>query len=285
MPCDWQKVTLGRTGLSVSPLGIGSAYGVGEADVERAFDRGVNYLYWGSVRTPAFGAAVRNIARRRRDELALVVQSYTRAAAWMGRSLDRALRTLGVDYVDVLLLGWWDEPPAPRIVDAARELCVKGKARHIAISCHHRPTFERYIADETYGVIMVRYNAAHPGAESEVFPHLQHATMKPPGVVAYTATRWGQLVDPATTPRGERTPTASDCYRFALSNPSVSVCLTGPRNGRELDEALVALDRGPLSDDELAWMRRVGVAVRSQGRGRALAMRVIDRAVSFVSRF
>ena len=69
-------------------------------------------------------------------------------------------------------------------------------------------------------------------------------------------------LDPRRTPKGEKTPRASDCYRFALSSPSVDVCLAGPAGREQLDEALAALDRGPMSEDEIAWMKRVGVAIR-----------------------
>ena len=82
------------------------------------------------------------------------------------------------------------------------------------------------------------------------------------GVLAFTATRWGSLMNPALTPPGERTPTAVDCYRFVLSNPHVHASLAGPRDGAELDQAMTALDLGPLVPEELAWMRRVGAAVR-----------------------
>ena len=41
----FEKVILGRSGLSVSRLGIGSGYGTNAAMVEEAVDRGVNYLY------------------------------------------------------------------------------------------------------------------------------------------------------------------------------------------------------------------------------------------------
>jgi predicted aldo/keto reductase-like oxidoreductase len=58
-------------------------------------------------------------------------------------------------------------------------------------------------------------------------------------------------------------PRATDCYRFALSPNEVDACLTGPKDRRELDEALLALDEGPMSEEELAWMRRVGAAVRA----------------------
>ena len=257
----WDKRPLGRTGLAVSRLGIGSSYGVGAGDVERAVERGINYVYWGSRRRDDFGTAIARVAKRRRDDLVIVVQSYARAGFAMGPSLELALRRLGVDHVDVLLLGMWNSPPPERILDAALTLREAGKTRHLMISCHHRPTFPTYIADPCYGGIMVRYNAAHRGAEQEVFPALASA-QAPPGVVAFTATRWGGLLDRRMVPAAEPLPRASDCYRFALSHPAVDVALCGPRNGAELDEAMTALDRGPLSEDERAWMVRVGDGVR-----------------------
>jgi predicted aldo/keto reductase-like oxidoreductase len=129
------------------------------------------------------------------------------------------------------------------------------------ISCHHRPSFPKMIATPGLEAIMVRYNAAHPGAEQDVFAQPAFAEGNP-GVLAFTATRWGSLLDPKLVPDGEPVPRASDCYRFALSNPNVHATLAGPKNGAELDEAMAALDRGPLTEDELAWMRRVGKAVR-----------------------
>jgi aryl-alcohol dehydrogenase-like predicted oxidoreductase len=258
MACSWEKVALGRTGLSVVPLGIAASYGVSDADVERGIERGLNYLYWGSQRRPGFGQAVKRAAARRREDLAIVVQSYTRAAMLMRPSLERALRALGTDYADVLLLGWWNDVPPERILDAATRLREAGKVKTVMISCHHRPSFERIARHPAVGAIMLRYNAAHPGAEKDVFPLLP---VPRPGVVAYTATRWGQLLNPRLVPQGEPTPRASDCYRFALSNPNVDLVLCGPKNGAELDEAMAALDRGPLDASEMAWMRRVGAAV------------------------
>src|SRR5262249_36274173 len=149
-----------------------------------------------------------------------------------------------------------------RLLDAALTLREAGKARSIMVSCHHRPTFARYVADPVYGAIMVRYNAAHRGAEQEVFPCVLESNDKP-GVVAYTATRWGGLIDRRLVPASEELPRASDCYRFALGNPAVDVVLCGPKDGAELDEAMAALDRGALAPDELAWMKRVGDGVKT----------------------
>ncbi len=53
---------------------------------------------------------------------------------------------------------------------------------------------------------------------------------------------------------------AGDCYRFCLSSPHVDVVLNGPANEQQLDENLAAVEKGPLSDDEMRWMRDLGKA-------------------------
>ena len=73
-----EKVELGRTGLRVSRIGIGSSYGPSPRSCLRAFDAGVNYFFWGSVRTRGMGYALRELAQTHRDELVVVLESYTR---------------------------------------------------------------------------------------------------------------------------------------------------------------------------------------------------------------
>ncbi len=276
MTCSWTPVKLGRTGLEVVPLGLAASYGIPGKDVERAFERGLNLFYWGTRRTPGFGGALRRIAGRDRTKVVTVVQSYARAPWLVARSLESALRALGLDYTDVLLLGWWNRPPPERILAGAAELARRGRARHLMISCHHRPTIPLLARDPRVGLLMMRYNAAHPGAEWEVFPQLPEER---PGVVAYTTTSWGQLLDPALAPAGERIPTATDCYRFVLSSPHIDACWTGAKNADELDAALRALDLGAMGDDELAWMRRVGESVRERTRLLTRGMSLADRAL------
>lgn len=257
---DWRQTTLGRTGLEVGRLGMASSYGVPTAAVERAFEHGVNYLYFGSIRRQAFAIALRNLAPRR-EKFALVVQSYSRVASLMGWSLERALRKVRSSYADVLLLGLWNSQPYERILDAARKLRERGLVRHIALSSHNRPFLPEIAKHPDLEILHVRYNAAHPGAESDVFPHLP-ADGARPGVVAFTATSWGQLLKLGKLLAGERRPTATDCYRFAMSNPAVDVCMSGPANEEQASAALKALDLGPMTEEELAWMRRVGKAIK-----------------------
>src|SRR5512137_2176539 len=241
--------TLGRTGVTVGPLGISASYGVPEAAVERAVEAGMTYVYWGSRRTAAFAGALRQLAPRR-EGFTLVVQSYARVAPALAWSVERALGRIGYDHADVLLLGFWNHGMRPRVLDAARRLQQRGLVNYLAVSSHNRRVAAELAASGAFDIVHVRYNAAHPGAESDCFPHLPADHR--PGVVSFTGTSWAQLLNPKYTPPGERTPSAADCYRFVLSHPDVDVCATGPTSAAHVEEALLARDLGPMSADEQA---------------------------------
>jgi len=255
---SFERAMLGRTGIDVCRIGLASSYGAPASVVERAFDEGVNYFYWGSLRRGGFGEGLRALAPRR-GRFLLVTQSYSRVAALVGLSLERALRTLRFDYTDVLLLGLWNGMPPPRILDACQKLRERGLVRRVAVSTHNRPLIARLASDPQFDIFHVRYNAVHRGAEREVFAHARGEDW--PGIVSFTATCWRQLLDRKRVPAGERAPTAADCYRFVLSHPAVSVCMTGPADAGQFEEAVKALRGGPMGEDELGWMRRVGDAI------------------------
>jgi len=252
-----EQRVLGRTGLEVGRLGVAAGYGVPGAAVEEAFEEGVNYLYWGSRRTAEFASALRNL-KSRRDRVVLVLQSYTRVAGLLGWSVERALRAIGYDHVDVLLLGLWNRPVPGRILDACRHLRDRGLVRFLAQSTHHRPLVPKLAGESPVDVCHVRYNALHPGAEREVFPRLPVSGRA--GIVAFTATSWGQLPRGRRLPGGERVPTAGECYRFVLSEPAVDVCMCGPSSAAHMREALEAARCGPLDAADLEWMRRLAPA-------------------------
>jgi aryl-alcohol dehydrogenase-like predicted oxidoreductase len=201
------------------------------------------------------GEAIRHLAPQR-ERLVIVLQSYTRIGRMMGWSVDRALRALRLEYADMLLLGFWNKPIPMRILDAARAIRDRGRVRFLGVSSHNRRLVPEFAAAGDIDVVHFRYNAAHPGAEVDIFPRIPAAGR--PGTVSFTATSWGQLLNPAKIPAGERVPTAADCYRFVLTRPEVDVCLTGPSNAAQMEEALRTLQMGPMDEGELAWMRRVG---------------------------
>jgi len=252
-----KRRVLGRSGLEIGRLGIASGYGAPTEAFEEAYDKGCNYFFWGSLRRSSMANAIKNIsAKGQRDKLVVVIQVYSRIASMMAGSLERGLRKAGLDYADVLLLGWFNSMPAGRILDAAQKLKASGKVRFLAMSGHHRPVFPVAAERGIFDIFHIRYNAVHRGAETDVFPKLP--TKDRPGIITYTATNWAGLLKPGKMPAGEKTPRASDCYRFVLSNPHVDACLTGPKNREQMQEALQTLERGPLTEEEMQWMKRVG---------------------------
>ena len=251
---------LGRTGLTVGRLGVAASYGAPAEAFEEAFERGCNYFYWGSIRKSGMLKAIKNICRRgKRDDLVIVIQSYSRSAWLMETCYHRALKHLELDHADVLLLGWYSRRPSQRILDRAQAMKEKGMFRFLALSGHNRKLFPRLAKEGLFDIFHIRYNAAHRGAETEAFPYLMDLMDQDrPGIVTYTATRWGQLLKQKKMPPGEMAPSASDCYRFVLSHPAVDLCLTGPRNWGEMKEALRTLELGPLTEEKLERLRKIG---------------------------
>ena len=250
------QVRLGRTEVKVGQLGLGASYGIPASALEAAFDVGCNYYYWGALRSGQMSKAIKNIAARGlRDELVVVIQDFRRSSGGMEKSLIRGLKALGLDHADVLLLGWYNRPPQPRVLETAIRLREKGAFRYLGISGHQRSLFPILAGDSLYGLYHLRYNAANRGADQDVFPHLPEIR---PGVVAFTATRRMSLVRSHKIPAHEKRPTAGDCYRFVLTNPHVDVVITAPFQATQLQENLTEVGKGPMSETELAWMRRIG---------------------------
>jgi len=258
----FEPAILGRTGLKVGRIGISAAYGTPADAIEEAFERGANYFYWGALRRGMMAEGIRRLVRKNREKMAVVVQNYWPWAMLIPKSLQRALKELKTDYADILLCSTLKRKPNQRSIDTALKLKEKGLIRYLGLACHHRPLFAKVEKEEIFDVFHVRYNAVHRGAEKDVFPLLPKNDG--PGIVIFTATRQTTLLRRSYVPKNERTPKAVDCYRFVLSHPSVHVCITGAQNLEQTREALKALELGPMSEKELAWMQRVGDHIYSK---------------------
>src|SRR5262249_17520370 len=140
---------------------------------------------------------------------------------------------------------------------AMARLKQEGKAAALGVSCHDRPLARALVDELELDVLMIRYNAAHRGAESEIFATLG---ARRPGVVASTATRWGKLLPP-TDALGPLT--APECYRFVLSHPAVDVVLCGARTFDEIRDVVEGVRQGPLPDERLEQARAFGDVVRA----------------------
>jgi predicted aldo/keto reductase-like oxidoreductase len=251
-------------------LGLAANFGIDEDGVRAAMDRGVNLFLWNAMRNRGLKSPLTGALAARRAEVAVVGFAQLGWFGWgVRRGAEKLLRELGTDYLDVYLLGWvgvgaaWNATTERELV----HLRESGKVRAIGMSIHDRPRAGKLAQSSPLDLLMIRYNAAHPGAEKDIFPHLRATeasaaspTPSTPSILAYTATSWRKLLK---KPKGWDGPvmTAGDCYRFQLSSPGVDLALTGPANRAELDQNLDALKKGPLTVEEQAWMRDFGRAV------------------------
>ena len=255
--------TLGRTKLKVGRLGISSSFGAPTAAYEEAFDRGCNYFNWGTFirgRSGAMCTAIRNITSAgKRDDLVVGMLTYAHHAWLTEHFFVKGLQAAGLEYAEVLLLGWFPKRPPQKVIDGALKLKQKGLVRFIGLTSHNRKLFPELAKEGLFDIFHIRHNAAHRGAETETFPHL--IDDERPGVVGFTATDWRKLLGKRKLPPGERPLTAAECYRFVLSHPAVDVCMMGAKNIEQMRENVAVLEQGPLTEAEMERVRMIGKLV------------------------
>ncbi len=252
---------VGRLGLATR----GNTHLLAE-DVAWAVSQGVNFLNWCGY-DDGIAQAIRE-RRAERDALVVAMQLEAREARAATRELEEAFRRLSTERIDVVTFYYvedkreWDEITGPggafEVLEALRR---EGRVRLIGLTTHQRKLGAKWAESGRLDLLMARYNAAHRGAERDVFPVTDRLRIP---VVAFTAERWGALARPTPEdPEGFTPPRPPEWYRFALANPSVSVVLTAPDGRAELEEDLALLDdwRAP-SPEEFATLVRHGERVR-----------------------
>ena len=255
-----QHVRLGQTGLMVSRLGLASGYGVPAASIAKAFhEHNLNYFYLSFLKRSHVQNALANLLPRHRDQIVLALPHLPLGKGiLLRRTVETWLRRLHLDTLDIVILQGVSRP-SPKMFDRALKLKEEGKVRFIGMSSHKRSLFGRIARGELdlpLDLFQLRYNLVHRGAEQDIFPHLPQ--QNPPGIVAFTATCWRQPLKASNLPPGEAPLTATDCYRFVLSSPNVDICITAPSNARQMEANFAALTAGPLSDEEMARVKRIG---------------------------
>lgn len=265
---------LGKTGYSVSQLGFGAMrlpmVGEGESArvdrdlaipmIHRAFEGGVNYIdtavgYCNQDSQRAVGEALKG----RRDKIILSTKNpeYEDEGVWW-QNLENSLARLQVDYIDIYNhhgIRWARylehvEPKLSKLMLKAKE---QGLIKHICCSFHD--TNENLINVINTGyidVVTVQYNMLDRKLEEGIA--LAHE--RGVGVVVMGPVAGGRLgtsspVLQELVPGISRVPELA--LRFVLSNPAVSVALSGMSTMQHVEENLaVTSDEISLRDEERA---------------------------------
>ncbi len=266
----------GNTGLRTTPLALASmatrAYGspglkLSPEDVEAAYyEHGVNTFVVHPWMRPIVEGVSRLIRDGHRDRLVLISEGWGLSRSFVERGWASTVRPLGIDCVDIYLLAWLRGTWAFRhgAWEALRGLREAGRVRAIGFSTHKRRLAAELIHTQDLDVVMIRYNAAHRGAERDVFEGLGADR---PAIIAYTATRWGLLLKPLPERGFPEAMTAGECYRFVLGHPSVDLVLCAARTRAEIAEDVEAVAAGSLDEARHRWCRDFGDTVHQAAQG------------------
>jgi aryl-alcohol dehydrogenase-like predicted oxidoreductase len=259
MEQDFLHTRLGKLGTPVFRLGLSATYRPGPETLHKALDAGVNYFFFYGFDTH-MTRMLRELPRADRERVVLATGNYNLLWTYtdVRKTIEKRLRQTNSDYIDLFHFLGVIKPSQfpPALLDELRKLREEGLVRGIAMSCHDRKFAAKLAREGALDGIMIRYNAAHRGAEHDIFPSLGDAD---PAVISYTATCWRQLLHrPRGYSKAGRVPDAGLCYRFVLSNPAVHVCLNAPSNLKQFTANLEAVRRGPLDEGEMAFMREFG---------------------------
>lgn len=262
---------LGRTGVSVSPLCLGTMmFGPwGNEDradsiriIRRALDAGINFVdtadvYSGGVSEEIVGEALQG----RRDDVVLATKFFSPMGGdpnhrggsrrWIMQEVENSLRRLGTDYIDLYQV----HRPSPETdveetLGALTDLVRQGKVRYIGSSsfsgseiveaqwASRERNLERFVTEQPPYSILVR------GAEEDIFPTtLRHGM----GTLTYSPLAGGWL---SGSWGKDSTPTSPARKRLASRFD-----MTLPANERKLtvvEQLASVADNAGLSLIELA---------------------------------
>jgi len=247
-------------------------------DVLHAVSRGVTYLNW-CGRPDGLSRAVAEMDSDQTSRVVVAWQMKASGGDAAIRELDAALLELNRSWIDVVTFyyvesdsEWTSIAAADGALAAMQRAREEGKVRLIGMTSHQRKMAARIAAGELgpderpLDLLMLRYNAAHRGAEADVFPVTDPMDLP---VVVYTCLRWGALMESTPEdPPGSKPPPAKEWYRFALAHPSVAVALAAPDGKEELEHDLSLLDDWrPPSLGEMEMLKAHGDRVYRNAGG------------------
>lgn len=187
-------------------------------------------------------SAVRELGSRRKDVM-IAIQLESRDKDSAQRELEETLVRLKTDFIDVVTFYYVEHREEWRgiirdqgALSAMRASKEQGLVNLIGLTTHQRALGAEVLRSRELDLLMARYNAAHRGAETSLFPIAREFETP---VVTFTALRWkGLLQNTPEDPPRFRAPRAPDWYRLVLSNPAVAVALMAPDNRAELEDNL-----------------------------------------------
>lgn len=253
---------LGQGDVRVGCIALGAMafagwYGSSDDDdgvraIQRAIDEGITLIdtaevYGRGKSEMLVGQAVRD----RRDRAVVATKASMGSPAYLHEAIDRSLKHLGLDYVDLYYLHRVDAGvPIEDSVGAMAEMVRAGKVRAIGLSEAGPDTIRRAHATHPIAALQTEYSLLQREPERDILPVTRALGIT---FVAYSPLHRGLLTGkirtPADLPAGDW---RGQVPRFQGANLAANVARLRPL------EDLAARKGVSMSSVALAWMLRKG---------------------------
>jgi len=202
----------GRTDLKVSAIGfgcweIGGTYGrIDEGEFQRAVARAIDVgvTCFDTAEAYRMGVSEEALARaleRRRNDVVIATKfgvGYEEmpnrrdsSRARILASIDKSLRRLRTDHVEVYLVHWPDpNTPLDETVAALDDIVRQGKARYVGVSNFRLPQIAEAMRLRRIDVVQYAWNMFDRRMQAEIFPYCRAEQI---GVMAYGSLAYGML--------------------------------------------------------------------------------------------
>jgi len=264
-PGDIPKRVFGKTGERLTIIGQAGGrfplctFDDAKAITLRAYELGVNYfdtarIYWSGKSEEVYGAVLPPF----RKQIFLTTKSPQRSRQGAAADLDKSLRALKTDYVDLWQIHQVSEMDEVRQIFApdgameAFEAAKKaGKCRFIGFTGHHDPDVHLAMLKnyEKYDTILMPLNPADPSYLSFEKNVLPIAVQRGMGIQAMKSTGNSKLLQGIHL---------RDCISYVLSLPIHCLALGCTTIGQLEDDVRIAQQFKPLSEAQMVELRKTG---------------------------
>ncbi|HLI75595.1 MAG TPA: hypothetical protein VKV02_01520, partial [Acidobacteriaceae bacterium] len=265
LPRLTDRLPLGGSGLFVSPFCLGMTQD--PRVVLEAFDQGVNFffvtadLHWPLYEGLRSGLAQLFARPGVRAQCVVAVVSYLEEPLFRYLQFHEVLAQVpGLAYVDLVLAGAVSSleslnarlPP----MYTARTLGSLG-TRAVGATFHDRGTALLSANANCMDIQFIRYNSAHPGARTDIFPLL---TAPRRSLLFNFKSMLGLLSARAALGEHAAALAPTDAYRFVLSTPYVDGALLSPQSPQEVRDLVRMTEQEPFTPAEQEYLIALSAA-------------------------
>ncbi|MBM4278520.1 MAG: hypothetical protein FJ130_11680 [Deltaproteobacteria bacterium] len=245
--------TLGKTGLKVTSVSMGVMNCSDPAVLHRAFDLGINFYdtadcYMGGRNEEMVGKAFEG----KRQQVLIQTKVHDSDEKKMRASVERSLRRLRTDYIDVLI--WHNfnstkEVSDPRLFEFMTKMKKEGKARFTGFSSHSNMAslLKEASKSNQHDVALVSYNFTHSKSLKEA---VALAAKSEIGIVAMKTQSGGYKKEKM----GGLNPHQA-ALKYVLMDQNVSCAVPGVTTVEEIEEC-AAVMRTLLTEKNIDELKR-----------------------------